>query len=83
MREARRQQQRLNFLLTQTELYSHFMRNQGGPQTGAPPLERTPSVGTSLEDAEENKKLQEEAAQAAQALAAASQGRTRLVVGFG
>ncbi|GBG59037.1 hypothetical protein CBR_g24383 [Chara braunii] len=28
LREARRQQQRLNFLLTQTELYSHFMRNK-------------------------------------------------------
>lgn len=29
-REARRQQQRLNFLLTQTELYSHFMKNKMG-----------------------------------------------------
>jgi DNA helicase INO80 len=29
-REARRQQQRLNFLLTQTELYSHFMKNKLG-----------------------------------------------------
>ncbi|KAG0572907.1 hypothetical protein KC19_VG134100 [Ceratodon purpureus] len=28
LREARRQQQRLNFLLTQTELYSHFMQNK-------------------------------------------------------
>lgn len=27
-REAKRQQQRLNFLLTQTELYSHFMRSK-------------------------------------------------------
>lgn len=30
LREARRQQQRLNFLLTQTELYSHFMRGKEG-----------------------------------------------------
>ncbi|CAH9068725.1 unnamed protein product [Cuscuta epithymum] len=28
LREARRQQQRLNFLLSQTELYSHFMQNK-------------------------------------------------------
>eukprot|EP00897_Mesotaenium_endlicherianum_P002362 jgi/Mesen1/2153/ME000152S01239 len=30
LREARRQQQRLNFLLTQTELYSHFMNSKLG-----------------------------------------------------
>jgi len=34
-REAKRQQQRLNFLLTQTELYSHFMRNKMGPDAAA------------------------------------------------
>jgi DNA helicase INO80 len=79
MREAKRQQQRLNFLLTQTELYSHFMRNQGIPQAGQPALERSPSVGTSPEDAEENARLQEEAAQAAQAAAARTQDRTRWV----
>ncbi|KAL3819763.1 hypothetical protein ACJIZ3_005668 [Penstemon smallii] len=28
LREAKRQQQRLNFLLSQTELYSHFMQNK-------------------------------------------------------
>lgn len=28
MREAKRQQQRLNFLIQQTELYSHFMQNK-------------------------------------------------------
>lgn len=28
IREAKRQQQRLNFLLSQTELYSHFMQNK-------------------------------------------------------
>jgi DNA helicase INO80 len=79
MREAKRQQQRLNFLLTQTELYSHFMRNQGIPQAGQPALERSPSVDTSPEDAEENARLQEEAAQAAQAAAARTQDRTRFV----
>ncbi|XP_042514394.1 chromatin-remodeling ATPase INO80-like isoform X2 [Macadamia integrifolia] len=33
LREAKRQQQRLNFLLSQTELYSHFMQNKTTPQT--------------------------------------------------
>ena len=35
-REARRQQQRLNFLLTQTELYSHFMKNKMGEGSVTP-----------------------------------------------
>lgn len=33
LREAKRQQQRLNFLLSQTELYSHFMQNKSESQT--------------------------------------------------
>lgn len=33
LREAKRQQQRLNFLLSQTELYSHFMQNKTTIQT--------------------------------------------------
>lgn len=32
LREAKRQQQRLNFLLSQTELYSHFMQNKATSQ---------------------------------------------------
>ncbi|OVA12937.1 SNF2-related [Macleaya cordata] len=32
LREAKRQQQRLNFLLSQTELYSHFMQNKSASQ---------------------------------------------------
>lgn len=32
LREAKRQQQRLNFLLSQTELYSHFMQNKAASQ---------------------------------------------------
>lgn len=32
LREAKQQQQRLNFLLSQTELYSHFMRNKTNSQ---------------------------------------------------
>lgn len=35
LREARRQQQRLNFLLSQTELYSHFMQNKTSQPSGA------------------------------------------------
>ncbi|KAC9819661.1 hypothetical protein E3N88_45209 [Mikania micrantha] len=32
LREAKRQQQRLNFLLSQTELYGHFMQNKSSSQ---------------------------------------------------
>ncbi|KAK2651936.1 hypothetical protein Ddye_011792 [Dipteronia dyeriana] len=32
LREAKRQQQRLNFLIQQTELYSHFMQNKSNSQ---------------------------------------------------
>lgn len=32
LREAKRQQQRLNFLLTQTEIFSHFMQNKSTAQ---------------------------------------------------
>lgn len=32
LREAKRHQQRLNFLLSQTELYSHFMRDKEASQ---------------------------------------------------
>lgn len=35
LREAKRQQQRLNFLLSQTELYSHFMQNKSSQPTEA------------------------------------------------
>ncbi|XP_057770371.1 LOW QUALITY PROTEIN: chromatin-remodeling ATPase INO80 [Salvia miltiorrhiza] len=35
LREAKRQQQRLNFLLSQTELYSHFMQNKTSQPSGA------------------------------------------------
>ncbi|KAF6152944.1 hypothetical protein GIB67_039651 [Kingdonia uniflora] len=33
LREAKRQQQRLNFLISQTELYSHFMQNKSTSET--------------------------------------------------
>ncbi|XP_052173015.1 chromatin-remodeling ATPase INO80 isoform X2 [Diospyros lotus] len=36
LREAKRQQQRLNFLLSQTELYSHFMQNKSSSQPSEP-----------------------------------------------
>lgn len=41
-REAKRQQQRLNFLLTQTELYSHFMKNKMAGGDAAPAGMTTP-----------------------------------------
>jgi DNA helicase INO80 len=48
-REAKRQQQRLNFLLTQTELYSHFMKNKMGDGAAAmgatPPSSKKTAAG--------------------------------------
>lgn len=37
-REARRQHKKLQFLLTQTELYSHFIARKGGAVPGAMPI---------------------------------------------
>uniref|UniRef100_A0A5B7AP69 Chromatin-remodeling ATPase INO80 n=1 Tax=Davidia involucrata TaxID=16924 RepID=A0A5B7AP69_DAVIN len=49
LREARRQQQRLNFLLSQTELYSHFMQNKSTSQ----PSEALPLADDKSNDQEE------------------------------
>ncbi|KAE9585259.1 putative DNA helicase chromatin remodeling SNF2 family [Lupinus albus] len=46
LREARRQQQRLNFLIQQTELYSHFMQNK----SNLPPSEGLPMVDENTND---------------------------------
>ncbi|XAR69491.1 DNA helicase [Bertholletia excelsa] len=48
IREAKRQQQRLNFLLSQTELYSHFMQNKSTSQ----PSEVLPMGDDELNDQE-------------------------------
>ncbi|KAG8063353.1 hypothetical protein GUJ93_ZPchr0003g17346 [Zizania palustris] len=63
LREAKRQQQRLNFLLSQTELYSHFMQNKAGES--APADERSVSEENDEEDPEEAE-LKREALRAAQ-----------------
>ncbi|XP_030926528.1 chromatin-remodeling ATPase INO80 isoform X1 [Quercus lobata] len=48
LREAKRQQQRLNFLIQQTELYSHFMQNKSNAQ----PSEVLPVGDENLNDEE-------------------------------
>ncbi|XP_041024464.1 chromatin-remodeling ATPase INO80-like isoform X1 [Juglans microcarpa x Juglans regia] len=48
LREAKRQQQRLNFLIQQTELYSHFMQKKSNSQ----PSEALPVGGEKLNDQE-------------------------------
>ncbi|KAE8098737.1 hypothetical protein FH972_016778 [Carpinus fangiana] len=48
LREAKRQQQRLNFLIQQTELYSHFMQNKSNSQ----PSEALPVGDEKLNDQE-------------------------------
>ncbi|KAJ7554405.1 hypothetical protein O6H91_06G138700 [Diphasiastrum complanatum] len=86
MREARRQQQRLNFLLTQTELYTHFMQNKmaglpvqpfDSPEQGINPvikhLEDTNAEGMkSLDVATNSEDAAEEEALKEQALLAAT-----------
>jgi DNA helicase INO80 len=62
LREAKRQQQRLNFLLSQTELYSHFMQNKTG--ASAPPDEE--DVPDENEEDHEEAQLKREALRAAQ-----------------
>ncbi|XP_022748348.1 DNA helicase INO80 isoform X1 [Durio zibethinus] len=49
LREAKRQQQRLNFLIQQTELYSHFMQNKANSQ----PSEALPAGDEESNDDEE------------------------------
>ncbi|CAM0873203.1 unnamed protein product [Alopecurus aequalis] len=63
LREAKRQQQRLNFLLSQTELYSHFMQNKAGES--ALPDEGSVPEADEDEDPEEAE-LKREALRAAQ-----------------
>ncbi|XP_062211289.1 chromatin-remodeling ATPase INO80-like [Phragmites australis] len=63
LREAKRQQQRLNFLLSQTELYSHFMRNKAGGS--APPDEVSVSEPDEEEEDPEEAELKREALRAA------------------
>ncbi|KAL5210687.1 hypothetical protein ABZP36_006310 [Zizania latifolia] len=63
LREAKRQQQRLNFLLSQTELYSHFMQNKAGES--APADEGSVPEEDEEEDPEEAE-LKKEALRAAQ-----------------
>ncbi|KAL1821631.1 hypothetical protein DCAR_0418060 [Daucus carota subsp. sativus] len=47
LREAKRQQQRLNFLLSQTELYSHFMQNKATSQASEIPNDQEALMNSS------------------------------------
>ncbi|KAK1318380.1 DNA helicase INO80 [Acorus calamus] len=72
LREAKRQKQRLNFLLSQTELYSHFMQNKPTTQgtDGEPEGPEVPSTSVDIEPEEEDDpeyvELKKEALRAAQ-----------------
>jgi len=63
LREAKRQQQRLNFLLSQTELYSHFMQNKAG---GSAPPDEVDVPDEDEEEDPEEAQLKREALRAAQ-----------------
>ncbi|KAI5074596.1 hypothetical protein GOP47_0010557 [Adiantum capillus-veneris] len=81
LREARRQQQRLNFLLTQTELYSHFMQNKTAAQPTAGSEIASdgiaPDAALNLaEDAAEEAALKEAAIRAAQDAASQQKEKT-------
>ncbi|KAJ3683791.1 hypothetical protein LUZ60_014018 [Juncus effusus] len=69
-REAKRQQQRLNFLLSQTELYSHFMQNKTNLQSESQ-LDESSSVPTGEDEEEEMEEDEEEAELKREALRAA------------
>ncbi|KAK4775981.1 hypothetical protein SAY87_023942 [Trapa incisa] len=77
LREAKRQQQRLNFLIQQTELYSHFMQNKPNSQPSevVPMDEEKPNemealgrtdIEPSKEEDTDEAELQKEALKAAQ-----------------
>jgi len=69
LREAKRQQQRLNFLLTQTELYAHFMASKQQAQTQT----QTQQHGGEDEEARQLESVaREKAASAANAAKAAA-----------
>ncbi|XVF56192.1 hypothetical protein PTKIN_Ptkin06aG0098600 [Pterospermum kingtungense] len=73
-REAKRQQQRLNFLIQQTELYSHFMQNKANSQPSEalpagneePYEEEDDDAGPGGEEDLEEAELKKEALRAAQ-----------------
>ena len=81
IREAKRQQQRLNFLLTQTELYAHFMASKQQPK-GQAQLEgeaaaasadaAAPGVAVDAERAQLEAQARDKAMQAAAAAKAAA-----------
>ncbi|KAK9125166.1 hypothetical protein Scep_014012 [Stephania cephalantha] len=84
-REARRHEQRLNFLISQTELYSHFMQNKFSSQTsetltvgeGEPENDGDLPIGDGVPEEEEDSEevqLKKEALMAAQ-LAVSQQKR--------
>eukprot|EP00049_Salpingoeca_infusionum_P019547 m.362363 g.362363 ORF g.362363 m.362363 type:complete len:1404 (+) comp20404_c0_seq1:299-4510(+) len=89
MREARQQQRKFNFLLTQTELYAHFMQkkvNQPSDKDKEAEIlkklaadEPTPTKGQALADDEEEttEEMQQRALQQAQNAFEATQQRTR------
>ena len=57
LEEARRQQKRLDFLLSQTELYSHFMQNKSAVR----PSEAFPDSDENINDQEiEDEKVEED-----------------------
>lgn len=64
-REAKRQAKKLHFLITQTELYSHFIAGKGGTPVG-PVSSKTPSVTKTTDFADlDDQTIQDEAARIA------------------
>lgn len=81
MREAKRQQQRLNFLLTQTELYSHFMQNKLAGESNAPTDPASVALGATdatpeEEEDDEAAALKEDAMRAATEAATIQMNKT-------
>lgn len=75
-RESKRQARKLNFLITQTELYTHFVSSKTGKATGASPPDESAAKGLDF-DGDNESELQKAAEANAEKAAAAAKARTR------
>lgn len=76
-RESKRQARKLNFLITQTELYTHFVSSKVSKATGASPSEQSTDMKDIDFDGDNESELQKAAEANAERAAAAAKARTK------